>query len=104
MKLFPEFFIKNFLEILLSDSFPIGVYLNLLVFINLVPKLSLCIFIFISLYQNLDELKQKLGLVPQITTEETIGDYSYYEFNDVLNATRTKRVNILIEMMELGKI
>jgi hypothetical protein len=54
----------------------------------------------------LDELKQKLGLVQQITTEETLGDYSYYEFNDVdvLNATRTKRVNILIEMVELGKI
>lgn len=42
---------------------------------------------------NLDELKQKLGLVPQITTEETLGDYSYYEFNDVdiLNGTREKR-------------
>ena len=62
----------------------------------MVPKLSLCKFICISLYQNLDELKQKLGLVPQITTEETIGDYSYYEFNDVdiLNGTRKKRVNI----------
>ena len=76
--------------------------LSYLVFITLVPLVDLCI----SLYQNLDELKQKLGLVQQITTEETLGDYSYYEFNDVdvLNATRTKRVNILIEMMELGKI
>ena len=59
--------------------------------------MSLCTFIYFFSYQNLDELKQKLGLVPQITTEETIGDYSYYEFNDVhiLNGTRTKRVNIL---------
>merc|ERR1711971_963248 len=42
---------------------------------------------------NLDELKQKLGLVTQITTEETFGEYSYYEFNDVdiLNGTRKKR-------------
>ena len=53
----------------------------------------------------MDELKQKLGLVPQITTEETFGDYSYYEFNDVdiLNGTRKKRVNILIEMHETRK-
>ena len=105
MKLFPEFFIKNFLEILLSDSFPIGVYLHLLVFINLVPKLSLCIFIFISLYQNLDELKQKLGLLPQIATEVDIGDYSYYEINDddILDGSRKKRVTILIEMMKKEK-
>ena len=74
-------------------------------FITLVPKLSLCTFICISLYQNLDELKQKLGLVTQITTEETFGEYSYYEFNDVdiLNGTRKKRVNILIEMHETRK-
>ena len=64
------------------------------------------IYVCISLYQNLDELKQKLGLVPQITTEVDIGDYSYYEFNDVdiLNGTRKKRVNILIGMMKKGKI
>ena len=53
----------------------------------------------------MDELKQKLGLVPQITTDGTFGDYSYYEFNDVdiLNDTRKKRVNILIEMHETRK-
>ena len=28
MKLFPEFFINKFLETLLSDSFPIGVYIH----------------------------------------------------------------------------
>ena len=54
----------------------------------------------------MDELKQKLGLLPQITTEVDIGDYSYYEFNDVdiLNGTRKKRVNILIGMIKKGKI
>ena len=80
--------------------------INILVFITLVPKLSLCIFKCISLYQNLDELKQKLGLVPQITTDGTFGDYSYYEFNDVdiLNGTRKKRVNILIELIKQEKI
>lgn len=59
----------------------------------------------ISLYQNLDELKQKLGLLPQIATEVDIGDYSYYEINDVdiLNGTRKKRVTILIEMMKKEK-
>ena len=54
----------------------------------------------------MDELKQKLGLVPQITTEETFGDYSYYEFNgvDILNGTRKKRVNILIKLIKQEKI
>ena len=53
----------------------------------------------------MDELKQKLGLLPQITTEVDIGDYSYYEFNDVdiLNGTRKKRVNILIGMIKKRK-
>ena len=41
-----------------------------------------------------------------MTTEVDIGDYSYYEDNDVdiLNGTRKKRVNILIETIKQGKI
>ena len=72
-----------------------------LVFITLVPLVDLCI----SLYQNLDELKQKLGLLPQIATEVDIGDYSYYEINDddILDGSRKKRVTILIEMMKKEK-
>jgi hypothetical protein len=67
----------------------------------LVPLVDLCI----SLYQNLDELKQKLGLLPQIATEVDIGDYSYYEINDddILDGSRKKRVTILIEMMKKEK-